>query len=51
MNWDCKVDGHEFEKQGEYDPDTNSYPYYECRFCGHQEPWNPEDDSYDDTCI
>lgn len=37
--WDCKVDGHELEQRGEYDPDTGCYPYMQCIYCGHEEPW------------
>lgn len=45
--WNCKRDGHEFEKLGDYDPDTNSYPYLKCIYCGIEEQWMPEDDAYD----
>jgi hypothetical protein len=44
--WDCATDGHEFEQLGEYDPDTNSYPWLECIYCGKQKDWVLEDDDF-----
>lgn len=50
-SWKCEEDGCEFEKQGEYDPDTGSYPWLECSHCGKQKAWTAEDedDLDDDT--
>jgi len=45
--WNCVKDGHEFEKLGEYDPETNSSPYLKCKHCGIEEFWEPEDDEGD----
>lgn len=33
---------HDYEKLGEYDPDTNSYPWLKCIYCGHEKDWEPE---------
>lgn len=46
--WDCKVDGCEFETQGEYDPDTGSYPYLQCIHCCETKEWTGDewDDNY-----
>lgn len=38
--WDCEIDGHEWEEQGEYDPETNCYPFMECIYCGETGPWD-----------
>lgn len=46
-SWDCKLDGHEYESHGEYDPDTNSYPYMRCSHCGKEKEWEPPEYDYD----
>jgi hypothetical protein len=42
-DWNCAVDGCEFEQQGEYDPDTGSYPWMQCTHCGETKDWIPDD--------
>lgn len=46
--WNCAIDGHEYESQGEYDPETNCYPYLECIHCGDTCPWEGDADDYTD---
>lgn len=44
-SWDCEKDGHEFDKEGEYDPGTNSFPYLKCSHCGVEKEWEGDRDS------
>lgn len=42
--WNCIEDGHEYETLGDYDPDTNSYPFLKCIHCGDEKPWEGDPD-------